>query len=114
LHVTTNKFKEKNMEKPAHHIFVCGSFRATGAPQGVCNKKGSMQLMQYLQETLADRGLDGVLVSSTGCLKVCDRGPAMVVYPENWWYGHIESEEAVDAVIDSIEKGTPATEYLIA
>ena len=102
------------MKKPAHHIFVCGSFRVSGEPQGVCNKKATLQLMQYLEGDLSDGGMSDVVVSSTGCLKVCDRGPAMIVYPENWWFGHIDSEEAVDAVIDSIEKGAPATEYLIA
>ncbi len=102
------------MQKPSHHIFVCGSFRMNGTPQGVCAKAGSMQLMQYLEGELADRGMADVLVSSTGCLKVCDRGPALVVYPENWWYGRIDSEEAIDAVIDSIESGAPAEEYVIA
>ncbi|MFP3042703.1 (2Fe-2S) ferredoxin domain-containing protein [Treponema primitia] len=102
------------MTKPKHHVFVCGSFRANGTPQGVCNKGGSMQLMQYLEEELADRGMADVSVSSTGCLKVCDRGPALIVYPENWWFGHIDSEEAIDAVIDSIESGKPSAEHVIA
>lgn len=102
------------MTKPAHHVLVCGSFRVSGAPQGVCNKKGSMQLMQYLETELADRGMVDVMVSSTGCLKVCDRGPALVVYPENWWYGHVENEAAIDAIIESIETGEPAGEYIIA
>jgi (2Fe-2S) ferredoxin len=102
------------MKKPAHHIFVCGSFRMSGEPQGVCSKKGSMGLLQYLEGELSDRGMGDTVVSSTGCLKVCDRGPALIVYPENWWFGHIESEEAIDAVIDSIESGTPSAEYVIA
>ena len=102
------------MKKPAHHVFVCGSFRMNGSPQGVCSKAGSMQLMQYLETELADRGLDDVIVSSTGCLKVCDRGPALVVYPENWWFGRIDSEEAIDAVIGSIESGVPDAAYVIA
>ncbi len=102
------------MQKPEHHIFVCCSFRMSGAPQGVCAKSGAGALLQYLEEELADRGLNGVAVSTTGCLKVCDRGPALVVYPENWWFGHIDSEEAIDAVIDSIESGEPAADYLLA
>lgn len=102
------------MQKPEHHIFVCGSFRMNGAPQGVCAKGGAMSLLQYLQEELVDRGMDNVAVSSTGCLKVCDRGPALVVYPENWWFGRIDSEEAIDAVIDSIENGEPNPNYVIA
>lgn len=101
------------MNKPSHHIFVCGSFRMNGAPQGVCNKGGSMQLLQYLEQEISDRGMDAV-VSSTGCLKLCDRGPAVIVYPEGWYYGHISGEEAMDAVLDSIANGSPDTTYLIS
>jgi (2Fe-2S) ferredoxin len=102
------------MEKPKYHIFVCGSFRASGAPQGVCNKKNSMGLLQYLVQELADRGLTNVVVSSTGCLKLCDFGPVMIVYPENWWYGKVESESDIDAIIDALESGKPAETYMIA
>jgi len=101
------------MEKPKHHIFVCCSFRASGEPQGVCHKKGSTGLLPYLENEISDRGLDGVQVSSAGCLKVCDRGPALVVYPENWWFGNINGESDVDAILDSIESGTPAAKYLL-
>ena len=102
------------MKKPEHHILVCGSFRAAGAPQGVCHKKNSLGLLQYLEQELADRGLTGVSVSSTGCLKACDNGPVMIVYPENWWYGRVESEAAVDAIIDALEEGRPAAAYQLA
>lgn len=102
------------MRKPEHHIFVCGGFRANGTPQGVCNKRGSMGLLQYMEQELSDRGLTDVIVSSAGCLKVCEAGPAMVVYPENWWYGHVEDEAAVDAIIDGLEEGRPAEQYIIS
>ncbi len=102
------------MKKPKHHIFVCASFRAGGDAQGVCAKKGSMNLLQYMVTELSDRGMADSMVSSTGCLKVCDRGPALVVYPENWWYGKIENEAMIDEIIDSIESGVPAEKYLIA
>ncbi|MDR1486191.1 MAG: (2Fe-2S) ferredoxin domain-containing protein [Planctomycetaceae bacterium] len=102
------------MQKPLRHILVCGSFRMNGSPQGVCAKGGSGQLLQYLQEELSDRGLVDVVVSCTSCLKVCDRGPAVVVYPDNWWFGHIDNEEAIDAVIESIETGKPDEKYTIA
>jgi len=101
------------MKKPKHHIFVCGSFRANGAPQGVCSKKNSMGLLQYLEQELSDRGLIDVAVSSAGCLKACEAGPAMIVYPENWWYGRVEDEGAVDEIIDALERGKAAEAYLI-
>lgn len=102
------------MEKPKHHLFVCASFRASGEPQGVCNKKGSISFLQYLQEGLADRDMEDAMVSMSGCLKVCDRGPAMVVYPQGYWYGKVESEDAIDEILDALAQGKAAEKYLIA
>lgn len=102
------------MQKPKYHIFVCASFRASGEPQGVCNKKGGLGFLQYLQEGLTDRQMDDVMVSMTGCLKVCDRGPAMVVYPENYWYGKLESQDALDEILDALAQGKAVEKYLIA
>jgi (2Fe-2S) ferredoxin len=102
------------MKKPSHHLFVCASFRVSGEPQGVCHKKGSVNLLQYLESELSDRGLNDVVVSSTGCLKVCDRGPAIVQYPENIWYGKVENESAIDEIIDALENGSTAEKYVIA
>ncbi|MBN1647265.1 MAG: (2Fe-2S) ferredoxin domain-containing protein [Spirochaetales bacterium] len=101
------------MEKPGRHIFLCGSFRANGEAQGICSRKGGPALVQYLQEELADRGMDDVFVSTTSCLKICDRGPAMVIYPDNTWYGGIESEEDIDEILDSLEKNEENEEYLL-
>lgn len=102
------------MQKPKHHIFVCASFRTSGEAQGVCAKKGSSGFLQYLENEISDRGIAGVSVSSTGCLKVCERGPAMIVYPENWWYGKVESESVIDEILDALEEGKPAEKYLLS
>jgi predicted metal-binding protein len=78
------------MEKPKHHIFVCGSFRAGGEAKGICHRKDSTALLGYLQSELADRDMSDVLVSSTGCLNLCERGPVLIVYPEGYWYGEVD------------------------
>ena len=101
------------MKKPEHHLLVCASFRLGGEAQGVCQKKGSASHLGYLQSELADRGLDQVTVSATGCLNVCDRGPAMIVYPQGDWYGNLGSSDAIDAVLDAIESGTPCAKHLL-
>jgi len=101
------------MKKPKHHIFVCASFRMSGTPQGVCNKKGAGSLLQYLETELSDRGMDDVSVSMTGCLKLCDKGPVMVVYPENHWYGEV-NESKIDEILDALEEGKACEDYLIS
>ena len=99
------------MEKPDYHIFVCNSFRVSGEPQGICNKKDAPSLLAILEEEILDRDLDAI-VSTTGCLKVCDRGPAMVIYPQNWWYGNV-SEDNLDDIMDALEEGEAYEELLI-
>lgn len=99
------------MKKPEYHFLLCNSFRLSGEPQGVCNKKAAVDLLQYLEDEIVDRGIDAQ-VSSTGCLKVCDKGPAMVVYPVGWWFGEM-TEEKIDEVLDSIDSGELPNESLL-
>jgi (2Fe-2S) ferredoxin len=99
------------MQKPDHHILVCASFRGTEA-KGKCIKKESMQLINYLEEELVDRGLNAI-VSSTGCLKLCEEGPILVVYPQGHWYHNVTDESAVDVILDALEEGKSAEELLI-
>lgn len=101
------------MKKPDYHILMCNSYRVAGDAQGVCNKKGAANLLQYISEECADRDLD-VVVSTTACLNVCTQGPVMVVHPNNFWYGGVESEDVVDAILDALEEGEAAEDYLIS
>ena len=100
------------MEKPDVHILVCMSFRGL-EPKGKCFQKGAQDMLQYLEMEMADRGIVG-LVSSTGCLKQCDEGPVMIVYPHNHWYGNVDSEEAVDEILDALEDGGACESRLLA
>ena len=99
--------RRETLEKPKHHIFVCASFRVAGEAKGVCHRKESGTLLQYLQSELSDRNLDNVMVSSTGCLNLCDHGPIMVVYPEGCWYGEV-NEDKINTVLDALENNVAA------
>jgi len=100
------------MNKPNHHLFVCGSFRANGERQGVCHKKESMSLLSYLQNEVQDRSLDGVEIAVTGCMNVCTKGPVMVDYPSGNFY-RVPDTGAIDAILDALESGGVAEEYLL-
>ncbi|MFZ5832101.1 MAG: (2Fe-2S) ferredoxin domain-containing protein [Planctomycetota bacterium] len=100
------------MQKPEYHFLVCNSFRVGGEPQGVCNRKGAPNLLQYLQSEIADRGIDGV-VSLTSCLNVCEKGPILVVYPQGWWYYEV-TEEKIDEILDALEEGQPVESLLMS
>ncbi len=99
------------MEKPDHHILVCNSFRLNGDTKGVCHRKGAVDLLQYLQREIDDRGMS-IAVSCTGCFSICEKGPAMVVYPQGSWYGEMTTER-IDTVLDALENGEEAKELLL-
>ncbi len=101
------------MKKPDRVILVCCSFRQGTDPRGKCQRKGGPGLLPLLHEELADRGIDNVLISSTGCLNACDDGPIMAVYPEGYWYGQVD-EERLEQILDALEEGKPVEEYLVA
>ncbi len=92
------------MNAPTYHILLCSSYRTAGEQQGTCFKKGE-GLLQYIEEETINRGMDA-LVSSTGCVKMCEKGPVMIIYPLGWWYGEI-TEEKVDEILDGLEDGEP-------
>jgi len=99
------------MALPERQILLCQSFRSKGDPKGICHKQTD-GFLQYIEEEILDRGLDMQIVA-TGCLKQCEAGPIMVIQPDNLWYKGVDSEGAIDAVLDGLEDGEPAADYLI-
>ena len=91
------------MKKAEHHFLVCASFRVSGEPLGVCANKGGADLLGYLENEIIDRGLDA-LVSSTGCLKMCEKGPVLVHHPSGAWYGGM-TKAKIDTLLDAVEEG---------
>ena len=65
-----------------------------------------MDLLQYLQGEISDRGLDAI-VSTTSCLNVCEKGPILVVYPKELWY-HEVTEQKIDEILDALERISPS------
>ena len=99
------------MALPERQVLLCQSFRSKGDPKGICHKQTD-GFLQYLEEEILDRGLD-MQVVATGCLKQCESGPIMVIQPDNLWFKGIDSETAIDAVLDGLEDGEPPADYLI-
>lgn len=100
------------MKTPETHILVCKSFRGEEV-KGLCAKQSSGDLISYIDYEVSDRGMDA-LVSSTGCLKICEKGPVVVIYPQGWWYGNVKTEDDIDEILDALEEGSPYEALLIS
>ncbi|MCH8475499.1 MAG: (2Fe-2S) ferredoxin domain-containing protein [Opitutales bacterium] len=100
------------MNKPEHHLFICGSARANGELKGTCCNKNSIDLLSYAQGEIQDRMLDTVEVAMTGCLNICARGPVVIDYPSGRFYEKAD-EELIDELLDAIEEGEVLERNLI-
>jgi (2Fe-2S) ferredoxin len=44
---------------------------------------------------------------------MCENGPVMIVYPENDWYGKVDSEDTVSSILDAVAEGKKAEGHLL-
>lgn len=97
-----------------HHIFVCTSCRVNGMQKGTCFSKESVPIVQKFMQEIEERELfNEVMVTNTGCLRVCNKGPIVVVYPEGIWYGNVTLKDVERIVEEHIEGGKVVEDLLI-
>jgi len=102
------------MNKPKYHIFVCTSSRINGQQKGFCHSKNAVGLVETFMEEVQDRGLGGeVFVTNTGCFGICEKGPIVVVYPDNVWYGSVTEDDIEEIMDQHIEGGQAVGRLLI-
>ncbi|MFN9986857.1 MAG: (2Fe-2S) ferredoxin domain-containing protein, partial [Pirellula sp.] len=52
--------------------------------------------------------------TKAGCLRVCQGGPILVVYPEGYWYGGMTEDRIERFVEEQLVQGKPIHEWIFA
>lgn len=90
------------------HLFICTNRRPDSAPRPSCAARGSEAIRDAFKKELAARGLhQRIRANASGCLDGCESGPAVVVYPEGFWYGELKLEDVPVIVEEHLIGGRP-------
>lgn len=90
------------------HVFICVNRRDPGNPKGSCAEKGSEAVRDEFKRQLHERGIKGrIRANAAGCLDQCLRGTAVVIYPEQVWYGGVTVGDVSEIVERHIFGGVP-------
>jgi NADH:ubiquinone oxidoreductase subunit F (NADH-binding)/(2Fe-2S) ferredoxin/NAD-dependent dihydropyrimidine dehydrogenase PreA subunit len=70
-----------------------------------CLASGSDEVRQALTDEVRGHGEEGITVRKTGCRGFCERGPIVVVSPENILYQGVSKEDAAEIVSETMLEG---------
>ncbi|MDE6557648.1 MAG: NADH-quinone oxidoreductase subunit NuoF [Clostridia bacterium] len=86
-------------------VLVCGG---TG-----CTSSSSLKVIEQLETSFKELGIDDVLIVKTGCFGLCALGPIMIVYPEGAFYSQMTPEHAKTVAEKHLVKGGEIVKELL-
>ena len=86
------------------HVFVCIG------PE-CCSTAEGEQLWEWIKLRLKQEGIPAMRTKAA-CLRVCQGGPWVVVYPEGVWYGAVTRERFERVLREHLSGGKPVEEWV--
>ena len=102
--------------KISHYLLLC----ATPSKAKCCDPAKGAATWDALKQGVKRLGLEAasrpegiVLRSKVDCLRICDRGPVLLIWPDGTWYGEVTPDRIERILTEHVIGGEPIEEWLI-
>tara|TARA_B100000700_G_C14388562_1_gene553721 strand:+ start:88 stop:459 length:372 start_codon:yes stop_codon:yes gene_type:complete len=102
--------------KVSHHLLLC----ATPSKALCCQSEEGKDSWSRLKSLIKELNLENykrpegiVLRSKVDCLRVCQGGPILLIWPDGIWYGNVTPERIESIIYNHIIKGKPLDNWII-
>ena len=104
------------MQRVSHHLLLC----ATATKAKCCDPAIGAQTWTELKNIVRELNLEDterpegiVLRSKTDCLRVCERGPILLVWPDGIWYADVSPDRVKRIIEQHIIGRQPVEEWIL-
>ena len=105
-----------NPPRVSHHLLLC----ATATKAKCCDPEIGAASWDALKKGVKLLGLEAperqsgiVLRTKADCLRICEKGPILLIWPDGCWYGGVTPERIHRILQDHVIEGSPIEEWLI-
>ena len=89
-----------------YHVFFCLNDREDG--KQCCNQCNAQASRTYMKNKCKELGIHDrgqIRINSAGCLNRCEKGPVIVIYPEETWYTYVDNEDLDEIISEHLQNG---------
>jgi (2Fe-2S) ferredoxin len=103
-------------QRISHHLLLC----ATPTKAKCCDPEIGAASWEALKRQVRELDLENpsraqgiVLRSKADCLRICERGPILLVWPDGTWYGGVTPDRISSILQQHIIQGQPIEEWVL-